>query len=138
MNDAYGVLEVKKWTPVDSQEQSGNENYTTNRLTVQYGLGVWDMFPIRPVSSKFPPGSEFFFGKGRNISNWLDYSPFVFHPPSQETAMVEYLSIPAFDSLVPPMFVRIHHAVESSGNTLSSSYFVCCIVFVVFNLFLAA
>ncbi|KAL8566271.1 hypothetical protein ACOMHN_056843 [Nucella lapillus] len=101
-NPAYGTVEVKEWKPARSGSDEGQEENAAP-LTLFYGYASWDLIP---VSSPDPSGGEAFYGKGRHVTAWVDYSPFVFHTPSAGSDVVMEISAPGLEKRSAPVFKR--------------------------------
>lgn len=134
VNAAYGRVEVREWE--DSRDGSDDGREPSAHLTLFYGFGTWDLVQL-PLSasstssssstgsSTSPPNQpEHFFGKGRNVTAWVDYSPFVFHPPPAGSDIVVELSVPGFEKRLPPVFTRVGWETSSSNGLTVRWYFL--------------
>ena len=120
-NAAYGRVEVSQWLDTGHGEDDGQA--PSAHLTLVYGFATWDLLqlPESPgPSNNHPPspphGSEHFYGKGRNVTAWVDYSPFVFHPPPPGSDVIVELSVPGFEKLAPPVFTRVGWATSGGSG----------------------
>ena len=127
-NPAYGRVEVKVWEDSEDGVEDGRE--PAAHLTLFYGFGTWDLVQLpSPSSSSSSSQSsstaqsspEYFYGKGRNVTAWVDYSPFVFHPPPAGSDVIVEMSVPGFEKRVPPVFTRVGFSTTSSAARVGSS-----------------
>ncbi|XP_076465443.1 uncharacterized protein LOC143297148 [Babylonia areolata] len=107
---AYGTFEVRAWQPSGSSDD-GREPAAP--LTLFYGFATWDLIPLSSsssssaVSPSTAAGGEAFYGKGRNVTAWIDYSPFVFHAPPNGSEVIVEMSAPGLEKRSPRVFTRI-------------------------------
>ncbi|XP_070206335.1 uncharacterized protein [Littorina saxatilis] len=130
-NPAYGRVEVREWE--DSEDGSDDGREDSAHFTIFFGFGTWDLVQLPEPSSSSPASSssssstslpssskpEKFFGKGRNVTAWVDYSPFVFHPLPAGSDVIVELSVPGFEKRAPPVFTRLGWA-TSGGGTIAA------------------
>ena len=90
-----------------------------------FGFARWDLVPLVPkyaalnsarVTSRadFP---EYFYGIGKGVTAFLDSSPFIVHPPSAGSDVIQELSAPAFEKRIPPVFTRVTTPGTKSGSS---------------------
>lgn len=112
-------------------------NHASPRLALIFGFARWELIPLVPkyaalnseVSSRadFP---EYFYGVGRGVTAYLDYAPFIIHPPSTGSDVIEELSASAFEKRLPPVFKRVYPGSNDSEShviTKTSASMILCL-----------
>jgi hypothetical protein len=96
---------------------------TSAQLTLLYGFARWDLLPIVPRYAAFRVSSrenfnEHFYGVGREVTAFVDYADFIFHPPPSDGDLIMKISAPAFESRLPPVFYRVVPRRNSASSNL--------------------
>ena len=129
-NAAYGRLEIRLSDPRTRKGRTGSvfgRSQPSPRLMLALGFAHWDLVPLVPkyaalnsrVSSRadFP---EYFYGIGKGVTAFLDNSPFIVHPPSTGSDVIEEISAPAFEKRIPPVFRRVTPGKSGSNSNIDT------------------
>lgn len=115
VNPGYGRLDIRLRHNGKAHGARLGRSPRRVQLELVYGYGTWDLIPMAPHATSpsrqtadADPSDllEYFYGKGSNVTQFIDTSPIIVHPPPTGSAVIVRITVPGFETRIPPVFWR--------------------------------